>query len=369
MIYLDSGATTLQKPPMVAYRVQSAMRSCATPGRGGHAPAMRAAEAVYDCRVLAGQLFDAPPEQVVFTMNATHALNLAIKTLVRPGERVVISGFEHNAVTRPLHHIGAETIAAGTRLFDPEDTLESFRKAVTADTKAVVCTHVSNVFGYILPLDEIAALCRERQVPLIVDASQSAGLLPVSLRELDAAFLCMPGHKALYGPQGTGLLICGRTPETLLEGGSGSASRLPDMPPELPEHAEAGTQNVCGICGLAAGLRFVSQRTPEKLLAHEARLRGAFCEALRGADGLELFCGAAQSGTVSLRAAGCDCQTFAAKLAAQGICVRAGLHCAPLAHASAGTLQTGTVRLSLSAFNTEQELLHTAVVCREILHA
>ena len=247
MIYLDSGATTLQKPPMVAYRVQSAMRSCATPGRGGHVPAMRAAEAVYDCRVLAGQLFDAPPEQVVFTMNATHALNLAIKTLVRTGDRVVISGFEHNAVTRPLHHIGAEVAVAGTRLFDPEDTLESFRKAVTADTKAVVCTHVSNVFGYILPLDEIAALCRERQVPLIVDASQSAGLLPVSLRELDAAFLCMPGHKALYGPQGTGLLICGRTPETLLEGGSGSASRLPDMPPELPEHAEAGTQNVCGI--------------------------------------------------------------------------------------------------------------------------
>ncbi len=369
MIYLDSGATTLQKPPAVAQQVQSAMRSCATPGRGGHAPAMRAAEAVYDCRVLAGQLFDAPPEQVVFTMNATHALNLAIKTLVRPGDRVVISGFEHNAVTRPLYHTGAEIVVAGTRLFDPEDTIESFRKAVTADTKAVVCTHVSNVFGYILPLHEIAALCRERQVPLIVDASQSAGLLPLSLRELGAAFLCMPGHKALYGPQGTGLLICGRTPETLLEGGSGSASRLPDMPPELPEHAEAGTQNVCGICGLAAGLRFVLERTPEQLLAHEARLRGIFCEALRGADGLELFCGAAQSGTVSLRAAGCDCQTFAEKLAERGICVRAGLHCAPLAHSSAGTLQTGTVRLSLSAFNTEQELRQTAAACREILHA
>ena len=369
MIYLDSGATTLQKPPAVAQQVQSAMRSCATPGRGGHAPAMRAAEAVYGCRVLAGQLFDAPPEQVVFTMNATHALNLAIKTLVRPGDRVVISGFEHNAVTRPLYHTGAEITVAGTRLFDLEDTIESFRKAVTADTKAVVCTHVSNVFGYILPLHEIAALCRERQVPLIVDASQSAGLLPLSLRELGAAFLCMPGHKALYGPQGTGLLICGRTPETLLEGGSGSASRLPDMPPELPEHAEAGTQNVCGICGLAAGLRFVLERTPEKLLAHETRLRERFCAALRGADGLELFCGAAQSGTVSLRAAGCDCQTFAEKLAERGICVRAGLHCAPLAHSSAGTLQTGTVRLSLSAFNTEQELRQTAAACREILHA
>ena len=221
---------------------------------------------------------------------------------------------------------------------------------------SAVCTHVSNVFGYILPLDEIAALCRERQVPLIVDASQSAGLLPVSLRELDAAFLCMPGHKALYGPQGTGLLVCGRTPETLLEGGSGSASRLPDMPPELPEHAEAGTQNVCGICGLAAGLRFVSQRTPEKLLAHEVRLRERFCAALDDADGLELFCGAAQSGTVSLRAAGCDCQTFAAKLAEQGICVRAGLHCAPAAHRTAGTHDSGTVRVSFSVFSTMDDV-------------
>ena len=246
MIYLDAGATTLQKPPMVAYHMQSALRRMATPGRGAYAPAMRAADAVYDCRVLAAELFGAQPEQVVFTMNATHALNLAIKTLVRPGGRAVISGFEHNAVVRPLHHIGAETIVAGRRLFDPTDTLAAFEAAVTPDTQAVICTHVSNVFGYILPLEEIAALCRARRVPLIVDASQSAGLLPVSLEALGAAFVCMPGHKALYGPQGTGLLLCGRTPDTLLEGGSGSASRLPDMPQELPDHAEAGTQNVCG---------------------------------------------------------------------------------------------------------------------------
>ena len=234
MIYLDAGATTLQKPPMVAYHMQSALRRMATPGRGAYAPAMRAADAVYDCRVLAAELFGAQPEQVVFTMNATHALNLAIKTLVRPGGRAVISGFEHNAVVRPLHHIGAEMIVAGRRLFDPADTLAAFEAAVTPDTQAVICTHVSNVFGYILPLEEIAALCRARRVPLIVDASQSAGLLPVSLEKLGAAFVCMPGHKAIYGPQGTGLLLCGRTPDTLLEGGSGSASRLPDMPQELP---------------------------------------------------------------------------------------------------------------------------------------
>ena len=367
MIYLDAGATTPKKPPAVALAVQSAMRRMATPGRGGHAPAMRAADAVYDCRCLAGALFDAQPEQVVFTMNATHALNLAIKTLVKPGGRAVISGFEHNAVLRPLHHLGAEIIVAGRRLFDPADTISAFDRAITPGTSAVICTHVSNVFGYILPVEEIAALCRARGVPFVLDASQSAGLLPVRLAELGADFIGMPGHKALYGPQGTGLLLCARMPDTLLEGGSGSASRLPDMPPELPDHAEAGTQNVCGICGLAAGLRFVRQQTPQRLLAHEIRLRRLLASMLEDIPGIRLFTGEAQSGTLSLCAAQTDCETLAARLASEGICVRAGLHCAPLAHESAGTLETGTVRFSLSAFNTEREILEIAKHIRSCL--
>lgn len=367
MIYLDAGATTLQKPPVVAFTVQNAMRRMASPGRGAHRPAMDAAEAVYACRVLAGTLFDAKPEQVVFTMNATHALNLAIKTLVKPGDRVVISGFEHNAVVRPLHHLGAKLVPAGRRLFDPEDTLAAFAAAITPQTKAVVCTHVSNVFGYILPLAQIAELCSARGVPLIVDASQSAGLLPVRLASLGAAFICMPGHKALYGPQGTGILLCAQTPKTLIEGGSGSASRLPDMPPELPEHAEAGTQNVCGICGLAAGLRFVQQRTPARLLAHEVQLRTLLAELLAPIPGLQVFSGQAQTGTLSLRAEQMDCETLAERLDANGVCVRAGLHCAPLAHATAGTLESGTVRISLSAFNTVREIEQTAQAVRRIL--
>ena len=367
MIYLDAGATTLQKPPAAALAVQSAMRRMATPGRGGHAPAMRAADAVYDCRCLAGALFDAQPEQVVFTMNATHALNLAIKTLVKPGGRAVISGFEHNAVLRPLHHIGAEIIVAGRRLFDPADTLAAFDRAVTPDTSAVICTHVSNVFGYILPVERIAAMCRARGVPFVLDASQSAGLLPVSLAGLGADFIGMPGHKALYGPQGTGLLLCARTPDTLLEGGSGSSSRLPDMPPELPDHAEAGTQNDCCIGGLAAGLRFVRQQTPKRLLAHEIRLRKLLASLLTDVSGLRLFTGEPQSGTLSLCSAQTDCETLAARLAAEGVCVRAGLHCAPLAHESAGTLEAGTVRFSLSAFNTEREIFETAKIMRKCL--
>ncbi len=366
MIYLDAGATTLQKPPSVAAAVSRAIAQCATPGRGGHPPAMRAAEAVYDCRLLAAELFDCRPERVVFTMNATHALNLAIKTLVRPGQKAVISGFEHNAVLRPLHHIGARITVCGRKLFDPADTLAAFEAAVTPDTAAVICTHVSNVFGYVLPVDGVAAVCRARGVPLIVDASQSAGLLPVSLRAWDAAFVCMPGHKSLYGPQGTGLLLCGTVPDTLLEGGSGSDSRLPDMPPGLPEHAEAGTQNVCGVCGLLEGLRFVRSRTPGALLAHERALRAQLCEALAGSGAL-LFTGPPQTGTLSLCVPGTDCETLAQRLAAHGVCVRAGLHCAPLAHESAGTLGTGTVRVSLSAFNTEKEIRRAAELVRSDL--
>ena len=355
MIYLDAGATTLQKPPMVAYHMQSALRRMATPGRGAYAPAMRAADAVYDCRVLAAELFGAQPEQVVFTMNATHALNLAIKTLVRPGGRAVISGFEHNAVVRPLHHIGAETIVAGRRLFDPADTLAAFKAAVTPDTQAVICTHVSNVFGYILPLEEIAALCRARRVPLIVDASQSAGLLPVSLEALGAAFVCMPGHKALYGPQGTGVLLCGEgTPvRTLIEGGTGSLLRELIMPDFLPDRLEGGTHNVPGIAGLDAGLRFVAGHGG--ITAHEQALQRRLAAGLRALPGFRCFTGAPQSGVLSFQAEGVDCEEAGAFFASRGIAVRAGLHCAPCAHESAGTAKAGTVRVSFSAFNTHRE--------------
>ena len=179
MIYLDAAATTLQKPDTVRLAVLRAMQRCASVGRGGHPPAMEAAESVYRCRQIAAELFGAEAEQVVFTMNATHALNIAVRSLVRPGDEVVISGFEHNAVWRPLTAAGAELKIAGRRLFDPEDTLRAFDAAVTERTRAVFCTHVSNVFGYILPIEQIAALCRARGVPFVLDASQSAGTLPL----------------------------------------------------------------------------------------------------------------------------------------------------------------------------------------------
>ena len=195
MIYLDSAATTLQKPPEVAMAATRAIRQLASPGRGGHRPAMEAAKVAFSCREEAAALFHVPtPEQVVFTASATHGLNLAIGTLVRPGARVALSGYEHNAVTRPLHARNAKLLVARAPLFRPEAMVAAFREQLDLGAEVAVCTHVSNVFGYILPMEEIARLCRERGVPLIVDASQSAGALPLDFQALGADFIAMPGQ-------------------------------------------------------------------------------------------------------------------------------------------------------------------------------
>ena len=357
MIYLDSAATSLRKPVSVERAVLQAMRGMASPGRGGHEAALRAAETVYACREEAAALFHvSDPSRIVFTLNATHALNIALRSLVRPGMRVLISGHEHNAVTRPLHALGAEILVAGRRLFSPDTLLDEWESAL-GQAELAVCTQVSNVFGYILPIDRIAALCREKGVKLVVDASQAAGILPVEMDALGAAFIAMPGHKGLLGPQGTGLLLCGEEGEPLLYGGSGAESRLQTMPGDLPEHLEAGTQNVCGIAGLLAGLRYVRGQGTAHIFAHEQKLLSAARSQL-GQSGAELFCGpeGTQSGVLSLRYPGLDCEELAARLAERGVCVRAGLHCAPLAHESAGTLDTGTLRLSFSPFLSEGEL-------------
>lgn len=367
VIYFDSAATTLQKPQSVLDAVQCAMQTCSSVGRGGHAAAMAAAETVFNCRTLAGELFDADPEQVVFTMNATHGLNLAIKTLVPRGGRVVISGFEHNAVTRPLHALGAQVTVAGRKLFSPEDALTSFASALKEKPAAVVCTQVSNVYGYILPIHQIAALCRERGIPLIIDASQAAGTLPVRLRESGAAFIAMPGHKGLYGPQGTGILLCADGGEPLLEGGTGSNSADAGMPNFLPDRLEAGTHNVSGIAGLAAGLRFVRERTPQAILAHEQMLLRRLRLSLAGVPGLRPFFGMPQSGVVSFLTETMDCEEAAQRLAQRGVAVRAGLHCAPLAHRSGGSFESGTLRISFSAMNTEAEVQRFARICEESL--
>lgn len=358
MIYLDSAATTMQKPAAVSEAMRRAVRQMASPGRGSHRPAMLAAETVFSCREMAARMFGAAqPDHVVFTSNATHALNIAIKSTVKPGNTVLISGYEHNAVTRPLAAIpGVAIRVAESPLFCPDHFLEQMKKAMREKVDAVICTHVSNVFGYVLPVSEVAALCREKEVPLIVDASQSAGSLPVSLQEWGAAFVAMPGHKGLYGPQGTGLLICANERvQPLMEGGTGSASALQTMPEYLPDRLEAGTHNIPGIAGLLEGLRFVESKGISKILEHERRLALRAVRGLERIPKIEVFSAPGllnQTGVLSFCLPEMDCEMAAERLGRADIAVRAGLHCAPLAHRSAGTLERGTVRMSLSAFNT-----------------
>ena len=354
MIYLDYGATAFRKPAQVARAVQTAMATCANPGRGGYPAAVAADRQVYSCRERAAKMFDCQPEQVVFTSNCTHGLNIAIGSLVKPGARVVISGFEHNAVRRPLYALGARIAVAGRKLFDWEDTLEEFAYALTMGADAAVFTYVSNVFGYILPVEEMAKLCRQRGIPFVIDAAQAAGTLPVELDHLGADFIAMPGHKGLLGPQGTGLLLCKGEAKPLLYGGTGSESVRQDMPDTLPERLEAGTLNVPGIAGLNAALGWLEQAGVERIARKEhAAAKG--CARMLKELGFQVFSGDHQGSTVSF-VPQMDCEEAAQRLARRGIGVRAGLHCAPLAHESAGTLETGTVRVSFGPDGNDDQI-------------
>ena len=344
MIYLDNGATSFHKPPAVYRAVLDAMRSCANPGRGGYQAAMAASRKLYGCREEASKLFDCQPQQVVLTTSCTHGLNIAIKSLVKAGDRVLISGFEHNAVTRPLHALGVRITVAGRKLFDWDNMLSEWEAALKQGQDAAIFTHVSNVFGYVLPVRQMAELCRRYGVPFILDAAQSAGTLPVSLKDLGAAFIAMPGHKGLLGPQGTGILLCSGETQPLLQGGTGSESVNQEMPEYLPDRLESGTMNVPGFAGLREGLRYLSRHGVEFIGIREHHQLKACVEGLKDL-GMHVFSGPHQASSVSFLT-GCDCEEAAELLARQGIAVRAGLHCAPLAHESAGTIRTGTVRVS-----------------------
>ena len=372
MIYFDSGATTLEKPASVRWAMARAVNTMSSPGRGSHQATRLAEETDYACRTAAARLFGVEDESnVIFTSNATHGLNIAIHTLVQPGSRVVISGYEHNAVTRPLHAIPNVTLTVlDTPLFQPERMVEELKEALGHGADVVICNHVSNVFGCIQPVEEMAVLCRNAGVPFLLDASQSAGILPVRMDVLQAAFIAMPGHKGLYGPQGTGLLLCNHKVSPLLYGGTGSLSKLQTMPDMLPDRLESGTHNMPGIAGLLEGIRYVQRTGVEKIAAHERRLTAQAVELLRNTEGIRLFwCDGFrhQTGVLSFIVEGVDCEEMGEAMASRGIALRAGLHCAPLAHRTVGTLKTGTIRFSPSAFNTSAQVMQFAQILQSTL--
>lgn len=376
MIYLDNAATTYPKPPSVRRAVEEAfLRYGANPGRGGHAMAMASAARVYACREALAEFFGLEdPAGVIFTANCTVSLNYVIKGLLGRGGHAVISSCEHNAVVRPLTALAARGVTFTEAAVYPNDaprTVESFRRAVRPDTRLILCTHASNVGGWRLPIREIGALAYRFGLPFAVDAAQSAGILPIHMVDDNIDFLCMPGHKALYGPMGTGVLLCRGEPRlmTVVEGGTGSASLSPEQPEELPDRFESGTVNVPGICGLHAGLRFVQKHGRGTLAVKETACMRRLYDRLAEVRGVRLHTLYPDLPhtvpMVTLTVEGMPSEKVAAQLASAGIAVRAGLHCAPSAHRLMGTLPQGAVRFCPSAFTTTADVDETAKnLCR-----
>lgn len=369
MIYLDNGATTYPKPPQVRKAMNDAMiQAGANPGRAGHTMAMHTAEAVFRTREAAAQLFHAEgAENVVFTLNCTQAINFVLKGLLRSGDHVVISCLEHNAVLRPLWALMKQGVAyTVARVFPGDDdrTLESFASCIKPNTRLIACTHASNVWGIRLPVERIAELAHSRGAAVLIDAAQSAGTVPIDLRSLQADYLCCAGHKGLYGPMGTGMLIFSPGAElrlnTLIEGGTGSASRSPEQPMMLPDRFESGTGNTPGVVALGAGIDFVRQKGEEKIFAHEMGLIRRLYRSLEKNPNVVLYTPQPDDNhyvpVLSFNLTDMPSEETASRLNKAGFALRAGLHCAPLAHDWAQTLQTGAVRCVPSVFTTQEHI-------------
>ena len=367
MIYLDNAATSYPKPQQVYRRWTEAMRTYgANPGRGGYEFSAATSQAVFESRAVCAELFGAEPENTVFTLNCTHALNTAIKGLGRKGVHYVISDLEHNAVLRPVHACAAH-YGGSYSIFETHDsdeiTLERAERAIRHDTVAMVCTAASNVTGRRLPIKALAEICRRKGIVFIVDAAQGAGVLPLKLTD-GINIICAAGHKGLYGPMGTGLMLTDGSVQlrSLIEGGTGSASESPMQPLFTPDRFESGTINTPGAIALGEGARFVRAKGTDVILRHELELCKRFCEGMRRINGVVLYTDITEeklgsyAPVVSFNLIGRPSAEVSAALGELGFCLRAGLHCAPLAHRKLGTLNIGTVRFAPSVFTSKQDV-------------
>lgn len=361
-IYFDNAATTFPKPPSVAESVKNAVeRYGGNPGRGGHSFSVASAAMVYGVRERAAKFFGAEPENVAFTQNCTHGLNLAIKGIAKPGDRIIISSMEHNSVARPAYALTKQGVRVDVAAIgkSDEDTLKNFRDLIRSDVKCVICTAASNVTGRVNPIREIAKMCRENGVCFIVDGAQACGILPISLKD-GMNFICTAGHKGLYGPTGTGLLISdGKYAlRTIIEGGTGATSGELEQTGFMPERLESGTVNTVGIAGLGAGLKYIEQMGMGKIHAYEEELCGTLLDGLKNIDGAKVYRrGEKFVPIVSFTVEGMPSPALSSALSNDGFALRGGLHCAFLAHRTLGTLPDGTVRFSPSAFSSERDVV------------
>ena len=365
MIYFDNAATTGHKPPEVISAVNRALNEYSVnPGRGGYDRSVECTERIYECRKKLSDMFGAnAPERVIFTANCTSAINYVLKGVCRKGDHIVTSSMEHNAVARPLYKLqrkGVEVDFAEVIFGDPDATARSFERLIRPDTRLVVCTHASNVTGEILPIEAIGRICADKGVPFLVDAAQTAGIVDIDMQRCKIDYLCIAPHKGLYAPMGTGVLIAlGEIPDTLFEGGTGSLSTSYDQPKDYPERFESGTVNVPGIMGISAGVDFVRKKGIDNIYRHELGLMTYIYDRLKSIKGVVLYTERPTVGrfvpTLSFNISGMDSTTAATLLAKEGIAVRAGLHCASMAHRRLGTVDSGTVRICCSVFNNRQQ--------------
>ncbi len=372
MIYLDNAATSFPKPESVYQALDRFARTeLANPGRSSHRMAKEAERTIENARVALNRFFNGTDShRWIFTLNGTDSLNIAIKGTLRPGDHAITSDLEHNSVSRPLRKLEKDGVISLTRVasndgyLDPED----IRKAITPQTRLVALTHASNVLGTVQPIDAIARIVREADSLLLVDAAQSAGVVPIDLKATPIDLLAFPGHKALYGPTGTGALYVGprATLRNWREGGTGGDSKNEVQPEELPHALEGGTPNALGIAGLAAGIAWVAERGPETCRLHEVALLQKVVDWVQGqgqADGWR-FAGRwdpdTHVGALSLISPDLDAlnpQDLADILDTSfEIAVRPGLHCAPYIHKRLGTYPDGTLRLSPGPFNTSEDI-------------
>jgi cysteine desulfurase family protein len=376
MIYLDNAATTFPKPESVYIKVLESMKNYgANPGRGSHTMAVEGAKVIYETRELLATLFNLDnPMNVIFTSNSTDSLNMAMKGILHSGDHVITTSMEHNSVIRPLVELeknGVEITIVPCEN-DGQINISKIEKAMKSNTKLVVTTHVSNLTGTILPIEQIGKICKRHKITYLVDAAQSAGVLDIDVKKFNIDLLAVPGHKGLLGPQGSGALIinCENEIKQLKEGGTGSESSNLSQPKFYPDKLESGTQNLPGIAGLNAGVKYILNRGIESIYRHENYLLDIFINEISNNHKFRIYgprCIKDRCGVVSINILNLDSTEVAYILDEKyKIAVRSGLHCAPLAHKTIGTEKIGAVRFSVGPFNNVSEMLETAKALNEI---
>lgn len=363
MIYLDNAATSFPKPTCVSEEICRCIKKyCGNPGRSSHALSIKSAEKIFEVRELLSEMFDAKAENVVFTFNTTYALNIAIKSHLKPNAHVLISDIEHNSVLRPINQLASEKLCTYD-IFSSNgcdnEIIDDIKKKIKFNTKMLVCTHASNICSRKLPIEQIGKLCREKGIFFIVDAAQSAGVYNISVDKMNIDALCLPAHKSLYGPQGLGVIIFGTDTigKSFIEGGTGINSNELNMPDILPEAYEAGTLSTPLIAGLGEALKWLRAIECDKICAYEEGLYMHIKNKLTLDDRFIVYSDGNQRGnTLIFNVVGLTPGIISKELDKRGICTRSGLHCAPLAHKTLGVPDYGAVRIGIGVYNTVIEL-------------